>query len=562
MDLAEENKELLKENKKLRRQIANFEDIVNRNNQMRTAHASLSKVILQEKSKQEMYMSLLMQNSPDIIVLFDNYRRVVNCTDSFLKRADIRNFGLINLRAFEVVFGAFLEAEHLKEVLDMFSRSEEEKCTINFDISLNIVNNSDERRDYAVTYTPMFDGEDALEGSILQLHDVTELLQAKQQAELASQAKSDFLATVSHEIRTPMNAIMGISDMMRQEELSPKISEYLDNIQISSRTLLSLINDILDFSKIEARKLELVPEYFRLDQMLEQLDVLFKNTYAKKDIIFVFETDPKLPQIVLGDEKRIRQILNNVLSNAFKYTDFGYVKLYAYRDAAGRFCFDVDDTGHGIREEDKSRIFRVFEQLDMVKNKKVVGTGLGLAITKRLCELMNGEITFTSTYGEGSCFTVRLPLEIGDESHLANVVGECIHFTAKDARILVVDDIEINVIVTKAALEIYDIHADAAGSGAEAIAKAKANVYDLIFMDHMMPEMDGVEATQQIRALGGYAAAVPIVALTANAVNSAEKFFLSNGFSGFLAKPIITEELNQCLRRFLSKEMIKLTEQK
>jgi CheY-like chemotaxis protein/anti-sigma regulatory factor (Ser/Thr protein kinase) len=332
--------------------------------------------------------------------------------------------------------------------------------------------------------------------------------------------------------------------------------EHLNSIQVSSYVLLNLINDILDYSKIEANKLDIIPEYFSLTELLDYHKRTFENMFLDKDIKFICEFDPKLPKVLFGDEKRVQQIITNILTNAFKYTPSWQVVLRAYEDESKNICFEVEDTGIGIRDEDFPRLFTAFEQLDQVKNKKVGGTGLGLAITHRLCLLMNGSITARSEYGVGSCFTVTLPLPEGTERDLAKAADEVIEFDTADAKVLVVDDIEVNIIIASSLLESYGIVNDCAYNGQQALEMAQEKDYDIIFMDHMMPVMDGVEATLAIRALGGRCARVPIIALTANAVSGAADMFFANGFSGFLSKPIDAGELARSLLKHLPKEKI------
>jgi len=555
MDNNDELQALIRENRKLKRQISSLEDVLNRNSQTRIAQSTLSSVLLKEKSRQEEYMSLLMQNCQDIIMLFDKDRRFVNCTDSFLKRANLRNFGLINTKTFNEVFSLYVNDEKLNEMLTIFRSSVEKKQTVEFDTVLDIGNNNDDRS-YTVTFTPMVNENNMHEGSLMQFHDITELLDAKEQAEAANTAKSDFLATISHEIRTPLNAVIGVAGMMKKLELSEVMSGHLKNISYYSNSLLNLINDILDFSKIEANKLDIIPEFFGLNELLSHLQSMFAGMFPQKDIDFICEFDERLPDVVYGDEKRVRQVLTNIITNAFKYTEKGFVKFKAYENDKNELCFDISDSGIGIKESDLPRLFNSFEQLDKVKNKKVVGTGLGLSITRRLCELMDGNVTVKSVYGEGSVFSVLLPLPAGKQSDISAYKEASVSFTAPDAKILVVDDIEINVVITASMLETYKIISDDAYSGKEAIKKASEKDYDLIFMDHMMPEMDGVEAVGEIRKMGGKLAEIPIIALTANAVSGAKNMFLSNGFSDFISKPVEISELARTLVNFLPKDKI------
>jgi CheY-like chemotaxis protein/anti-sigma regulatory factor (Ser/Thr protein kinase) len=268
-----------------------------------------------------------------------------------------------------------------------------------------------------------------------------------------------------------------------------------------------------------------------------------------------------LPEVVFGDDKRIGQIITNILNNALKYTREGGVTLRVSgapgaTEGEDSISIAVEDTGIGIKEDAIPRLFTAFEQLDQVRNKQIQGTGLGLAITKRLCAMMSGAINVTSTYGEGSVFTITLPLKRGGSEDLPREELTVIPFTAPKARVLLVDDIEINLDVASFLLNSFNINPDTAKNGLESIEKVKNQKYDLILMDHMMPEMDGVEAVRIIRSLGGDNATIPIIALTANAVSGAREMFLSNGFNSFLSKPMDQQSLAQTLLRWLSEALV------
>jgi CheY-like chemotaxis protein len=273
---------------------------------------------------------------------------------------------------------------------------------------------------------------------------------------------------------------------------------------------------------------------------------------------------------VYGDENRLRQVLTNLLSNAMKYTPQGQVEFSAWLSSDSKLSgeedsgevspaflrFDIQDTGIGIRDEDAGKLFKPFEQLDTRKNRNVVGTGLGLAICFKLCRLMGGDLWLKSEYGAGSVFSVAIPYIPAAESAGDTAPGTPVEFSARDVKVLVVDDIEINLELTEAMLESFDIKTDLAKRGEDALELVQTNTYDIIFMDHMMPGMDGIETTRRIRGLKGPCAAVPIIALTANVINDAESMFLENQFNGFLAKPIEFASLNLCLRKWLPPEKI------
>jgi CheY-like chemotaxis protein len=309
---------------------------------------------------------------------------------------------------------------------------------------------------------------------------------------------------------------------------------------------------------------------------------MFEIMFQEKKLAFHFHIDDTLPGFVYGDENRLRQVLTNLLSNAMKYTPQGQVKFSAWlsrdnplssdnppfgdshvsrEEDSGEVSpaflrFDVQDTGIGIRDEDAGKLFKPFEQLDTRKNRNVVGTGLGLAICFRLCQLMGGDLRLKSEYGVGSVFSVAIPYISATEGVGDTAPGSLGEFSARGVKVLVVDDIEINLELTEAMLDSFDIKVDLAKSGEEALKLVQTNIYDVIFMDHMMPGMDGIETTRRIRELRGPCAAVPIIALTANVINGAESMFLENQFNGFLAKPIEFASLNLCLRKWLPPEKI------
>ncbi len=518
------------------------------------AQQNLSAILQAEKSKQEKLMALLLRHSPDIIIMVDQQRRFVFCTEAFLRAAHIVGFGLINGHSFSEVFRLFGDEQWMERMNDALQRAVRSGAGSAFDERIDF-SASGKERDYTVSVTPVTSERGASEGALLIFHDITDLQREKERAERANRAKSDFLVTVSHEIRTPMNAIIGITDMLRKTPMNERQMDLLANMDRSSNLLLSLINDILDFSKIEAGSMQLMREPFSLYQLLDKLRSIYGVLMPQKGLNFTAEFAQDLPAVLIGDEKRLGQVLSNLLTNAFKYTGEGFVTLRA-AVREGLLCFDVEDSGIGIRKEDMPRLFTAFEQFDAVKNKNVTGTGLGLSITRRLCELMNGEVSAASEYGRGSCFTVRIPFTAGSPEDLPREAEALFSFTAKDARVLVVDDIDINLMVSSAMLESYGINAQTATSGLEALQRAQNEAYDLIFMDHMMPGMDGVETVHRLRAMGGTLACVPIVALTANAVAGAQEMFLSSGFNDFISKPIDPKALSACLLKWLPRALI------
>ena len=556
--LREEMRQLTLDNKRLTRALDLATKQIERNKRTFAAKDNVNRVISAKRSELERYMNLLLGNCPDMILLFDQEGRIAYCTDSFLKLCGISGFGMVQGQSCMELMAPYTDERFKARMGEVFSGVYRNNAPSVFNGTVDFSKNKNSRS-YNIQVTPMLGEKGNAEGAMVIFTDTTEILRAQYDAERANAAKSSFLATVSHEIRTPMNAIIGVSNMLKSTALDTQQHEFLNNIQNASYVLLNLINDVLDFSKIEAAKMDLILEPFDLPGQLRHLQAMFELMFQQKGLGFSCRFDDDLPRVVLGDEKRISQILTNILNNALKYTREGEVQWRVSRRSGGGIEFVVSDTGVGIKEEAIPKLFNSFEQLDEVNNKGVVGTGLGLAISKSLCDLMDGEITVQSVYGEGSVFTIYLPLAEGASGDL--VIGEqdnTTDFTAPEVKALLVDDIDINLAVAEFMLSHYEIKADLATSGAQAIELVRQNYYDIIFMDHMMPEMDGIEATKIIRSLGGYAGTVPIVALTANAVKSAVDNFYANGLNDFLPKPIDNEALAACILRILPKDKIQV----
>jgi CheY-like chemotaxis protein len=338
--------------------------------------------------------------------------------------------------------------------------------------------------------------------------------------------------------------------------------EYVHDIKRAGTNLLEIINNILDFSKIESGKFEIVPTAYRFSSLIADVVNTIKIKTAESLLEFKVDVDHQIPTSLVGDETRIRQVLLNILNNAVKYTPQGFVSLVVKGtliDADSvRLAFEVADSGRGIKEADIDRLFKDFEQLSQIGNKGIEGTGLGLAITQNLVVAMEGEITVKSEYGKGSTFTVTLPQKISHKEILDSKMNVLV-FKAPNARVLVVDDTPINRTVAKGLLTICEMQVDTSTSGVEAVAAVQAEEYDLVFMDHMMPGMDGMEATAVIRSLEGERfKKLPIVALTANAITGMEEVYLENGFSDYLSKPIDLQTLNGILERWIPAEKQKM----
>ena len=402
------------------------------------------------------------------------------------------------------------------------------------------------------------------------VHLIEQLRDEKERADLANNAKTYFLANMSHEIRTPINSILGMNEMILRESHEELIREYASDIQSATQSLYSIINDILDVSKIESGKMEIIPVEYDVSSLIHDLSNMITPKAEAKNLTFHTVVDPSLPSRLYGDDVRIRQVLVNLLTNAVKYTHKGSIELRVKGIKVGmkeELLFTVKDTGIGIKPEDISRLYVAFQRIEEKKNRNIEGTGLGLSISKQLLEMMGSSLVVQSVYGEGSTFSFRLEQNIVDLEPIGNLqdridrkANEYIYrasFCAPHAHILVVDDNEMNRKVFQGLLKQTEVHITEASSGAEALSLVKEQVFDLIFLDHMMPNMDGIETLRRMRELkDNRCSQTPVVVLTANAVTGAKEMYMAEGFDDFLAKPIVPDKLEREIKRFLPPNLV------
>lgn len=406
-------------------------------------------------------------------------------------------------------------------------------------------------------------GRDDIQGYLAWIFDMTfinqytnEMIQLKEASEQASRAKTNFLAHMSHEIRTPMNAIVGYAELALRNQDTKQIQGYLKNIKTASHTLLHLINDILDITKIETGKMEVVNVNYRFDALIEELRSMLGAQAGKAGLMLRMDIDENIPRYLFGDKVKLQEILTNLINNAIKYTEEGSITVRVFlkerTEQHVMLYIEVEDTGIGIEEKNFAKVFGKFEQFDKKRNYQIEGSGLGLSIVKSFVEMMDGNITFESEYEKGTKFIINLWQGIGVEEKTEKGKQEIGEVEINSGRVLVVDDNELNCDVAQGILSCLGIEADTIQSGRNCLSLLQAGrSYDIIFMDHMMPEMDGVETLHAIRHMGGIFKDIPIVLLTANAVSGVKDKMIEEGFDDYLSKPIDIEDLQRVLIKYL-----------
>ncbi|MCL2410836.1 MAG: ATP-binding protein [Treponema sp.] len=673
--------ELKKEIRSLKRKLALAEINFTRSRQVVIAQDRIDGILHSAFKEEQKFFNLVLENTTNILLLFDSNGRFAYASQTYLQAANIDNFVFLNGKHINEIFLPIVNEEKNKVFIKALNTAISQKKTITLEEEIDF-SRSDSLRTYSILITPMQDEKSNNAGIMLLFNDITEQkamhneMRRIEIAEESNKAKSQFLARMSHEIRTPMNAILGMTELAIREKIPDSTQEHILAIKQAGSNLLSIINDILDFSKIERGKLEITAEEYRLSSLAIDIINIIKIQAYDSNIRFVVNIDNNLPNILLGDSIRIRQIMLNILNNAVKYTNSGFVSFSingSVTDDTVNLVIVISDSGRGIKKENLDKIFDEFSQFDTMENKGIEGTGLGLAIALGLTKAMNGTIEVESEYGKGSVFTITLPQKIlsqekfaeienakgknvlifeqrnvsansiaqamrgfgidyklaetyeefynalsikrfayifislalydkvketykqlnydsrivlisefGKNTHnenisvittpifsipVANVLNgasdnriryekgiSMVKFAAPKAKVLIVDDINTNLRVAKGLMLPYNMQIDLCGSGEEAIEAAKLKHYDLIFMDHMMPGMNGIEAVSYIRNLetkGNHNKKVPIIALTANAVSGTKEMFLKNNFNDFLSKPIDTLKLSLILEKWI-----------
>jgi len=665
--------------KKLERELENLTESMKLSDRLYQGKLRFMSVLQEEKSRQENYLQMLLENSIDIMFLLDRDFHIAYCTNAFMKIAGIPHFDMIRDRDFIDVMDQYMGEKNAVKISSFLKENKDSPAPKNL-VLVHRFPEEEQNRVFHFTMTSMFENTEIF-GYVILSHETSELVYAKEQAEKANTAKSNFLAAMSHEIRTPMNAVIGMCELAMRETNNPHVEEYLMDIKQAGQNLLSIINDILDFSKIESGNLQIMELNYDFSSLVNDVFSIIRIHLKDKPIQLLTEIDSRIPRLLSGDAGRVRQILSNLLSNAVKYTQEGFVKVLieCREDTNGqRLIIEVSDSGVGIKKEDFGQLFNTFVRLDEERNAGIEGTGLGLSITRSLCHAMGGDISVKSEHGVGSVFTAEIIQQTVDPQPMAEVknpkskktlyyceskilssslgwtfsnlgvpalaaedkqnlierlasglwdfvffpvdcavlVRECIsrqslntipvllgsaspgksktwdgrtavfpyysasvanafegkktvhrwngkiNFICPDYKVLIVDDLDINLKIAQGLLSPYKMKITTCKNSVKALKLIEECDYDLIFLDQMMPDMDGNELVETIRSYDDRKFKdIPIVAMTANIAPGIREFFLEKGYNDYISKPLETYQLNELLERWIEADKRQNAEQ-
>ena len=526
--------------------------------------AHTQEFIQRDNLRQVFFNKQLLKTTPYVMVLTDDKLMTVMMSDTFFKYIGAERQDFKNVMHLREAFSEMLDDEQLEIFM---GKCEEVLKGEKIDPYLIRCKIRGMYKDLQVTIRSMLTDDGQLVGLDIIFMDMTEMIEAKEKADEANQAKSSFLANMSHEIRTPINAVLGMDEMILRNSHEDEILGYAQDIQTAGRTLLALINEILDFSKVEEGKMEIIPTQYELGSLINDLVNMVRDKVDKKGLKLEVEVDEGTPHKLFGDEIRIKQCMLNLLNNAVKYTEKGRVKLgVGFRKKDDKSIYlevIISDTGIGMKQEDMEALFAPFARIEEKRNRTIEGTGLGMSITKRLLELMGTSLSVDSVYGKGSTFSFAVEQKVLSDESIGSFAENFRRenrevrkqeykalFYAPLAHVLVIDDTETNLIVFKGLLRETGVQIDEASSGKQALMLTEKKDYDVIFIDHMMPEMDGLETLDEMKKQKNYDKSVHI-ALTANAISGAREEYLAAGFDDYLSKPIDGTLLEVLLKKYI-----------